>query len=215
MQTAAMLHGNVNAVLARESFQVKIKKEIAGFQVEGTGMWINASWHNERRVRVTASNAKSVYACNIESRYPNLLNVDKWAVSRYGCISWWDSIWSHIWYKGFVEIKCPMPLKAIDPNKFDECLIVKRLAALRSCKQPTPTTIKKQTTPTTIKCNYRWQCAHCSGVILPCGHRMDCIMKAWYIMSNLSMICFPSSDNFTECTYAQSTSWLYCQGDWL
>ena len=40
MQTAAMLHGNVNAVLARESFQVKIKKEIAGFQVDGTGMWI-------------------------------------------------------------------------------------------------------------------------------------------------------------------------------
>ena len=27
---------------------------------------------------------------------------------------------------------------------------------------------------------------------------MDCIMKAWYIMSNLSMICFPGSDNLPK-----------------
>ena len=108
------------AVLARESFQVKIKKEIAGFQVDGTGIWING-------------------------RYPGM------SASPGGIV--FDPISDA---KGVLEIKCPMALKAIDPNKFDECLTVKRLAAFWSCKQPTPTT---------MKFNYRWQCANCSGII--------------------------------------------------
>ena len=93
VQTAAMLHGNVNEVLARESFQVKIKKEIAGFQVAETGMWIN-------------------------KRYPGM------GASPDGIL--FDPISDT---KGVLEIKCPMSLKSVDPNKFDECLTVKQLGA--------------------------------------------------------------------------------------
>ena len=93
MQTATMLHGNVKAVLARESFQVKIKKEIAGFPVDGTGM-------------------------RIHGRYPGM------GASPDGIV--FDPISDT---EGVLEIKCHMPLKAIGPNKFDECLTVKRLAA--------------------------------------------------------------------------------------
>ena len=88
MQTAAMLHGNVNAVLALESFKFKIRKEIAGFQVDGTGMWING-------------------------RYPGM------GASPGGIV-----------FDPISEIKCPMSLKAIYPNQFDECLTVKRLAEI-------------------------------------------------------------------------------------
>ena len=34
----------------------------------------NAAWHNERRARVTASNAKTIFACASEDRFENLVN---------------------------------------------------------------------------------------------------------------------------------------------
>ena len=109
VQTAAMLHGNVNEVLARESFQVKIMKEIAGFQVAETGMWING-------------------------RYPGM------GASPDGIL--FDPISDT---KGVLEIKCPMSLKAIDPNKFDECLTVKQLGAFCLKRDETDGTLKLKT----------------------------------------------------------------------
>jgi len=40
-QTVAMLHGCDNETMAREAFPSVIEKEVRGFQVAETGMWIN------------------------------------------------------------------------------------------------------------------------------------------------------------------------------
>ena len=93
VQTAAMLHGTVSEVLAREAFRSKIDEEIAGFQVADTGMWINR-------------------------RYPGT------GASPDGIL--FDPISGT---KGVLEIKCPISLKGIDPNKFDEILSGKQLGA--------------------------------------------------------------------------------------
>ena len=44
VQTAAMLHGCHNEIVAREDFQTAIVNEITGFLVAETGMWINRQY---------------------------------------------------------------------------------------------------------------------------------------------------------------------------
>ena len=60
----------------------------------------NAAWHNERRARVTASNAKTIFACASEDRFENLVNQQLWgkpvqtAAMLHGChneiVAWED-----------------------------------------------------------------------------------------------------------------------------
>ena len=44
MQAGAILHGCDNEIMAREALHSVIEKEVRGFQVAETGMWVNRQY---------------------------------------------------------------------------------------------------------------------------------------------------------------------------
>ena len=152
-----------------------------------TGSQGTSVWANERRVRVTASNAKNVCVCATEHRLQTLVNDQLWgervqtATMLYGTkhealardtfdiqiqseIVGFQVAETGMWVnrrypgigaspdgvlydpltcsEGVLEIKCPHSLQTVDPNKFDELLTGKRLAAFY-LKRDDTVTLKK------------------------------------------------------------------------